>query len=183
MLMGGIECCSWGYFPSSRAQPQQWPWPGHCEGRPARPTRGHALMGRNGVMPHYPHPKSTPTSSHAKPVLAGHWPWFCREGARGQAQFPYQQHSIPPIIASSTPKIPSANLLFQPHPPNTEKASSLILLQCFREPRQREPHSQCPTTFDEGPYIEECLQRRWWSHISTAAAAGAVPRALSLRVL
>jgi hypothetical protein len=103
---------------------------------------------------------------------------YCREGARGQAQFPHQQHSIPPIIASSIPKIPSANLLFQPHPPNTEKTSSLILLQCFREPRQREPHSQCPATFDEGPSIEECLQRRWWSHFSSYSAAEAIPSAL-----
>jgi hypothetical protein len=109
-------------------------------------------------------------------ALAGHG--YCREGARGQAQFPHWQHSIPPIIASSTPKIPSANLLFQPHPPNTEKISSLTLLQCFREPRQRDPHSQCPATFDEGPCIEECLQRRWWSHISSYNAIGAVPRAL-----
>jgi hypothetical protein len=53
--------------------------------------------------------------------------------------------------------------------------TSLILLQCFREPRQRHPYSQCPATFDEGPSIEECLQRRWWNHLSSYSATGALP--------
>jgi hypothetical protein len=99
---------------------------------------GHALR----ALP----PVATP-SLHLQATGRG----YCREGARGQVQFPHQQHSIQPIIASSTPKIPSTNLLFQPCPPNIEKASSLILLQCFREPPQREPHSQCSATFDKGP--------------------------------
>jgi hypothetical protein len=48
--------------------------------------------------------------------------------ARRLLQFFHQQHSIAPIMTLSTPKIPSANLLSQPHPPNTKNASSLILL-------------------------------------------------------
>jgi hypothetical protein len=43
LFMGGIECCSWGNFPSPRAQSQQRPHPGPCEGRPAGPSRGDAL--------------------------------------------------------------------------------------------------------------------------------------------
>jgi hypothetical protein len=38
--------------------------------------------------------------------------------------------------------------------------SSLILLQCFREPRQKDPHSQCAATFDEGHGFEDRLQWR-----------------------
>jgi hypothetical protein len=91
------------------------------------------LMSQLGVVRALP-PGATP-SLYLQATSRG----YCREGAYGQAQFPHQQHSIPPMIASSTPKIPSSNLLFQPHVPNTEKTSSLILLQCFREPHQRDP--------------------------------------------
>jgi hypothetical protein len=44
----------------------------HLADRPGPRERG----GRRSLT------KSTPTSSHAKPALAGHWPWLL---ARGQA--------------------------------------------------------------------------------------------------
>jgi hypothetical protein len=57
-------------------------------------------------------------------------PWgrngCCSEWPCAHAEFLHLHHCILPIIASSTPKIPSANLFFQPHPLNTEKTSSLI---------------------------------------------------------
>jgi hypothetical protein len=121
------------------------------------------------------HLRATPrVGTASQPLLWGH-SGRCSQQARAHAKFLHLHHCILPIIASSTPKIPLANLFFQPHPPNTEKVSSLILLQCFREPRQKHPHSQCPATFDEGPSIEECLQRRWWNYLSSYSAAGALP--------
>jgi hypothetical protein len=76
-----------------------------------------------------------------------------------------QQHSILPIITSSTPKIPSANLLFQPHPPNIENASSLILLQCFREPYRRDPIFNALGLLWKAPGgFKANWESRWWSH-------------------
>jgi hypothetical protein len=69
-------------------------------------------------------------------------PPYCTKGARAQAQFHHQQHSIPPIIGHPLQRY-HQQIFFLTY---TEKASSLILLQCFRE-----LHSQCPATFDEGP--------------------------------
>jgi hypothetical protein len=98
--------------------------------------------------------KSISTSKHARPALAGHWQWpLWKEGPQLGPIFP-QATLYPPILYIIHP---SANFLFQSHPPNTENASSLILLQCirkcFRKPRHIGPLLEFPWTFLGGPLL------------------------------
>jgi hypothetical protein len=64
--------------------------------------------------------------------------------------------------ASSIPKIPSANLLFQPHPPNT-KCKLLDSLECYGEPCYISPPSQSLLTFLEGPRFKTHIESLWWN--------------------
>jgi hypothetical protein len=119
--------------------------------------------------------RATPRVGTASRPLAGIGSAHCSQWARIHPKFLHQHHCTLPIIASFTPKIPSANLFFQPHPPNTEKARLLDSSTVLWRATPKRPHSKCLATFDEGPSIEECLQRRWWSHLSSYSAAGALP--------
>jgi hypothetical protein len=117
---------------------------------PGGPSSLPMLRSRSGV--------SISTRWPGRPALAGHWPWLLFRLGPGRGRVAHKQHSIPPInsvchlqCASSTPKIPSTNLLFQSHPPNTEDACSLILLQCIREARQRGPPRPSPGAFMQYP--------------------------------
>jgi hypothetical protein len=116
-------------------------------------------------------PRDGPAGLPSQGAGRGYW-------ARGEGELPHKQHSIPPInsvchlqCASSTLKIPSANLLFQSHPPNTEDACSLILLQCIREARQRGPPRPSPMAFMQCPPWQDRVQGRWWrsSWVNSAA--------------
>jgi hypothetical protein len=71
------------------------------------------------------HIRASPRAGTARQPLAGTGSAHCSQRARIHPKFLHQHHYTLPIIASFTPKIPSANLFFQPHPPNTEKARLL----------------------------------------------------------
>jgi hypothetical protein len=73
--------------------------------------------------------RATPRGGTANRPLPWDRSGRCSQWARVHVKFLHLHHCILSRIASSTPKIPLANLFFQPHPPNTEKISSLILLQ------------------------------------------------------
>jgi hypothetical protein len=65
--------------------------------------------------------------------------------------------------ASSIPKIPSTNLLFQPHPPNTNYASFLILYNALESHTKGSLFVRALALIVEGPGFEAHVESLWWS--------------------
>jgi hypothetical protein len=61
--------------------------------------------------------------------------------------------------------------------------ASLILLQCIREPRQKDPPKQSPVTFMQGPPPHASLENCWWSSSLVNSAALQADQGLLQRLM
>jgi hypothetical protein len=104
-------------------------------------------------------------SGTAKLGLVGLWLSHYRTNTRWGASTSLNSNHC----ASSIPKIPSTNLFFQPHPPNADYASFLILYSTLESHAKGSLFASALALFVEGPGHEENLR---WSNSKVNSGPG-----------